>query len=94
MTKSGKKGSVRVFVVGLSKTYLNLAQYESNKIKLEIDGAGSSALNIRWDTDNQSIADISNGTITARKVGTTKVYAVVNGRSLACTVEVVKNKKR
>ncbi len=94
MTKSGKKGSVRVFVVGLSKTYLKLAQYESNKIKLEIDGAGSSALNIRWDTDNQSIADISNGTITARKVGTTKVYAVVNGRSLACTVEVVKNKKR
>ena len=94
MTKSGKKGSVRVFVVGLSRTYLKLAQYESNKIKLEIDGAGSSSLNVRWDTDNQSIASIANGKITARKVGTTKVYAVVNGRSLACTVEVVKNKKR
>ena len=94
MTKSGKKGSVRVFVVGLSRTSIKLAQYETNKIKLEIDGAGSSSLNVRWDTDNQSIADISNGTITARKVGKTKVYAVVNGRSLACTVEVVKNKKR
>ncbi|MCR5431616.1 MAG: Ig-like domain-containing protein [Lachnospiraceae bacterium] len=94
MTKSGKKGSVRVFVVGLSRTSIRLAQYESNKIKLEIDGAGSGSLTVRWDTDNQSIADISNGTITARKVGKTKVYAVVNGRSLACTVEVVKNKKR
>lgn len=94
MTKSGKKGSVRVFVVGLSRTSIRLAQYESNEIKLEIDGAGSSSLNVRWDTDNQSIASIANGKITARKVGTTKVYAVVNGRSLACTVEVVKNKKR
>lgn len=94
MTKSGKKGSVRVFVVGLSKTYIELGQYETNKIKLEIDGAGSGSLTVRWDTDNQSIADISNGTITARKIGTTKVYAVVNGRSLACTVKVVKNKKR
>ncbi|MCR5520595.1 MAG: Ig-like domain-containing protein [Lachnospiraceae bacterium] len=94
MTKSGKKGSVRVFVVGLSKTYIELGQYDNNHIKLEIDGAGSGSLTVRWDTDNQSIADISNGTITARKLGTTKVYAVVNGRSLACTVKVVKNKKR
>ncbi|MCR5830025.1 MAG: Ig-like domain-containing protein [Lachnospiraceae bacterium] len=94
MTKSGKKGSVRVFVVGLSRTNIKLAQYESNKIKLEIDGTGSNTLTVRWDTDNQAIADISNGTITARKVGKTKVYAVVNGRSLACTVEVIKNKKR
>lgn len=94
MTKSGKKGNVRVFVVGLSRSNIKLAQYESNKIKLEIDGTGSNTLTVRWDTDNQSIADISNGTITARKVGTTKVYAVVNGRSLECVVEVVKNKKR
>ena len=94
MTKSGKKGSVRVFVVGLSRTSIRLAQYESNEIKLEIDGAGSGSLTVRWDTDNQSIASIANGKITARKVGKTKVYAVVNGRSLACTVEVVKNKKR
>lgn len=92
MTKSGKKGSVRVFVVGLSRTYVELHQYESLLIKLEVDGRGSEKLTVRWDTDNQSIAEMQNGRIVAKALGTTTVYAVVNGRKLACTVKVIKNK--
>ena len=91
MSKSGKKSTVSVYVVGLSKTKITLHQYESTKINLQLDGVGSNKLDVRWDTDNQSIADISNGKITGRALGTTTVYCIVNGRSLACTVRVIKN---
>ncbi|MBP5159004.1 MAG: Ig-like domain-containing protein, partial [Lachnospiraceae bacterium] len=91
MTKSGKRGTVRVYVVGLSRSSVTLHQYESLKIKLEIDGTGSENLTVRWDTDNQSIAEIANGRVTGKALGTTKVYAIVNGRWLECVVKVVPN---
>lgn len=91
MTKSGKKAVIKVYVVGLSKTKITLHQYESTIINLQIDGAGSKDLNVRWDTDNQGIATIANGKVTGKAKGRTLVYAVVNGRHLACTVEVIAN---
>lgn len=91
MTKSGRKASVKVFVVGLSKTKLTLHQYESLKLKLEVYGAGSNNLTVKWDTDNQGIAEMNNGKVTARACGTTTVYAIVNGRAIGCTVKVIKN---
>lgn len=92
MTQSGKKGTIRVFVVGLSRESVQLHQYERLKIKLEVDGAGSENLKVRWDTDNQTIAEVTNGTITGKALGTTNVYAIVNGRRLACSVKVIKNR--
>ncbi|MBR4343144.1 MAG: Ig-like domain-containing protein [Lachnospiraceae bacterium] len=91
MSKSGKKSTISVYVVGLSKTKITLHQYESTKINLQLDGVGTNKLDVRWDTDNQSIADISNGKVTGRACGTTTVYCIVNGRALACTVKVIKN---
>lgn len=91
MTKSGKKASVKVFVVGLSKTKVTLHQYESLKLKLEVYGTGSNNLTVKWDTDNQGIAEMSNGNVTGKACGTTTVYAVVNGRAIGCTVKVIKN---
>lgn len=61
-------------------------------IKLEVDGASSGEVTVRWDVDNQEIATVQNGVVTARALGTTTVYAVVNGRRLACTIKVVKIK--
>lgn len=92
MTESGRKATIKVYVVGLSRTYVELQQYTSLLLKLEVDGSGTSSLKIRWDVDNQEIATITNGYVTARAIGTTTVYAVVNGRRLACTVKVVKIK--
>ena len=83
--------TMNVYVVGLSKSKITLHQYESTKIKLEVDGVKSGELDIRWDTDNQSIAEMSNGKVTGKALGTTTVYCVVNGRYLACTVKVIKN---
>ena len=92
MTESGRKGSVKVFVVGLSRSSVTLQQYTSTLLKLEVDGSGSNNIKIRWDVDNQEIANVTNGRITAKALGTTTVYAVVNGRRLACVVKVVKIK--
>lgn len=91
LSDSGKKSTMNVYVVGLSKSRITLHQYESTKIKLEVDGVKSGELDIRWDTDNQSIAEMSNGKVTGKALGTTTVYCVVNGRYLACTVKVIKN---
>ena len=91
MSKSGKKSTINVYVVGLSKTKITLHQYESTKINLQLDGADSKDIDVRWDTDNQGIAEISNGKVTGKALGTTTVYAIVNGRYLACTVKVIKN---
>lgn len=91
MTQSGKKATVRVFVVGLSKTKLTLHQYESLKLKLEVYGAGSNNLTVKWDTDNQGIAEMNNGTVTGKALGTTTVYAIVNGRAIGCSVKVIRN---
>ncbi len=90
MTESGRKGTIKVYVVGLSKTQLTLAQYNRTEIELRVDGLGSNNLKVRWDVENQEIASVSNGVVTARAIGTTYVYAVVNGRRLTCKVTVTK----
>ncbi len=92
MTESGRKGSIKVYVVGLSKTKVTLEQYTNTIINLEVDGAGSSNLKVRWDVENQAIATVRNGKVTTKAVGTTYVYAVVNGRRLACKITVTKIK--
>ncbi len=92
MTESGRKGTIKVFVVGLSRSYVELQQYTSLLLKLEVDGSGSSNFTVRWDVDNQDIATVANGRVTAKAVGTTTVYAVVNGRRLACVIKVIKIK--
>jgi len=92
LTESGRKGTIKVFVVGLSRTYVELQQYTNLLLKLEVDGSGSKNFTVRWDVDNQNIATVQNGHVTAKALGTTTVYAVVNGRRLSCVVKVVKIK--
>jgi len=92
MTESGRKGTINVFVVGLSRTSIELQQYTSLLLRLQVDGSGSTNYTVRWDVDNQEIATVTNGNVVAKAVGTTTVYAVVNGRRLACKVTVVKIK--
>ena len=92
LTESGRKGTIKVFVVGLSRSYVELQQYTNLLLKLEVDGSGSKNFTVRWDVDNQNIATVQNGRVTAKALGTTTVYAVVNGRRMSCVVKVVKIK--
>ncbi len=87
---SGRSASVKVYVVGLSKTSLSLQQYTSTLISLEVYGASKSDLDVRWYSENERIAEVRGGQITGKALGTTYVYAVVNGRRLACRVTVEK----
>ncbi len=84
-TTSGKTATIAVTVLGLSTTYLELPVYSSSRIFL--DGVNST---VRWDAKDHSICDVNNGTVTARKIGTTVVTAKVNGRTLECIVKVTK----
>ena len=79
--------------MGLSKSTLSLQQYSSTVISLDVYGADRSKMTIKWYSDNERIAEVANGKITARAIGTTTVYAVVNGRKLPCkvTVEKIRN---
>ncbi|MDE7211468.1 MAG: Ig-like domain-containing protein, partial [Lachnospiraceae bacterium] len=88
--QSGRSASVKIYVVGLSKTSLSLQQYATTLISLEVYGASQSDLDVRWYSDNERIAEVRNGQITARAIGTTNIYAVVNGRRLQCRVTVEK----
>lgn len=89
MTESGRKATITVYVVGLSKTNLELETYSSERLRIDIDS--KSNLKVRWDVDNQNIATVdSSGLVTGRKIGTTTVYATINGRRLPCKVNVVK----
>lgn len=87
---SGRSASIKVYVVGLSKTSLSLQQYTSTIISLEVYGASQSDLDVRWYSDNERIAEVQNGRIIGKALGTTYVYAVVNGRRLQCRVTVEK----
>nr|WP_295680528.1 Ig-like domain-containing protein [uncultured Lachnoclostridium sp.] len=88
MTESGRRATITVYVVGLSKTNLEVETYSSERLRVDV--GSTSNLTVRWDVDNQNIATVENGLVTGRKIGTTTVYAVVNGRRLACKVNVVK----
>ena len=93
---SGKKATVKVYVVGLSETSVTLYQYEKLLLGLEVDGQ-SGDLDVRWGTKNQNIAVVSSSgkkaNVTAKATGTTNVYVSVNGRELYCKVKVIKNLK-
>ncbi len=90
MADSGAKATIKVYVVGLSKSNLTLQQYSSTLISLEVYGASKSDLQVKWYSDNERIAEVQGGKITARALGSTTVYAVVNGRTLPCKVKVEK----
>ena len=85
MTDSGKTAKITVNVVGLSKSSLVLEQYSTHT--LWVDGNKS---NVTWDIENPNIATISNGKVTSRSIGSTRIIATVNGRRLYCKLKVTK----
>lgn len=85
MTESGRTATTKVTVVGLNTTKLNLEQYSS--YTLSVIGINSG---VSWDISDSRIAEVRNGRIETRGVGTTTITATVNGRKLYCTLTVTK----
>ncbi|SFR67382.1 Ig-like domain-containing protein [Anaeromicropila populeti] len=85
-TSSGRYALVNVTVVGLNISSLSLTQYDTADLWVEEIGTG-----VRWFSENPSIASVSAGHIIARKVGRTRIVAVVSGVKLYCTVNVTRS---
>lgn len=83
-SSSGKQSLVKVTVIGLNKTVLNLEQYDTET--LQVDGVAANT--ITWYSANPSIATCVGGKVVGRKGGSTTVYARVNGIILSCRVNV------
>jgi uncharacterized protein YjdB len=81
---SGVTATVTVNVVALNKTSLRMRQYDTDTIEV----LGTSA-SITWYSANPRIATVSGGKITGKGIGTTYVYAYVNGCKMGCKVEIV-----
>ena len=87
MTESGKTATTKVTVVGLNTTNLILEQYSD--YTLMVLGITSG---VTWDIADSSIAIVTNGKVSTRRVGTTTIIATVNGRRLTCKLTVTKIK--
>lgn len=82
---SGVTATVNINVVALNKTSMRIRQYDTET--LIVHGTSDT---ITWYSANNSIASVTNGRVVGRSVGTTYVYAYVNGCRMSCRVEVVR----
>lgn len=86
MTESGKLATIQVMVIGLNQTTLVGEQYTN--YTLTVDGTTSK---VQWHSDNPLVAVVySDGTVSTRALGTTRITATVNGVKLTCVVTVKK----
>ncbi|MBR1741252.1 MAG: Ig-like domain-containing protein, partial [Lachnospiraceae bacterium] len=84
MTTSGVISTVEVHVVDLNKSSIRMRQYDTDT--LVVTGTDDT---ITWYSANNRIATVANGTVTGRAIGTTYIYAYVDGCKLACRVQIV-----
>lgn len=84
LSDSGITTTVTVNVVALDRSSLNIRQYDTET--LQVLGTDDS---ITWYSSNVRIATVSGGKVTGRGIGSTYIYAYVNGCKLACKVTIV-----
>lgn len=78
--------TVRNPSISLSSTNVTLNVGEKITLTPKVSGASQ---RVSWSSKKSSIASVSSGTVTAKKVGTTTITAKANGVSATCKVTVV-----
>lgn len=79
--------------ISLSQSSLSLKEGESSTLSYTLDPSdyqGSPS----WSSDNESVASVSGGTVTAHKAGTAKITVSLDGKSASCTVTVSSTEKK
>lgn len=83
-SSSGITATVEVNVVALNKTSLRIRQYDAETLLV----VGTSDA-VTWYSANNRIATVTNGRVVGRGIGTTYIYAYVNGCKMGCKVQIV-----
>jgi len=85
---SGATASVDVKVVGMNRSSLTIRPYDTHT--LWVNGFDSG---VKWYAENPLIASVDKtGKVVGYKPGTTRIYGVVDGTRVTCTVRVTKLK--
>lgn len=84
LASSGVSSQVNINVVALNKSSVTMRQYDTETLR--VLGASS---NVTWYSSNANIATVdANGKISGKSLGTTTIYAYIDGCRLACTVTI------
>ncbi len=83
-SSSGITATVEVNVVELNKSSLRMRQLDTETLRV----IGTTDP-ITWYSANNRIATVANGLVVGKGMGTTYIYAYVNGCKMACKVEIV-----
>ena len=94
-TDGGKKATCAVTVspiavtdISLNKTTLSLVNGTSETLTATVLPENATDKAVTWTSSNTSVAMVSNGTVTAKSVGTAKITATAGGKSATCSVTV------
>lgn len=83
-SSSGTTATVEVNVVELNKSSLRMRQLDTETLRV----IGTTDP-ITWYSANNRIATVANGLVVGKGLGSTYIYAYVNGCKMACRVEIV-----
>lgn len=78
----------KVTKVELSQSALTLDVGESETLTATITPENATNKNVTWSSDNQNVATVENGKVTAVGAGSATIKATVDGKSAECSVTV------
>ena len=78
----------KVTDVSLNKTSLTLTDGGSETLTATITPSNATDQTVTWSSDNQNVATVSDGVVTAVSPGSAKITATADGKSDTCTVTV------
>ena len=85
-----KKEGTKEEVTGLTlnKDKIELTVGGSETLTATVTPANATDTTVTWESNNPSVADVNNGTITAKAEGTTTITAKAGGEAATCEVKV------
>lgn len=89
----GESVIYKVTKVELDKSSLTLEVGESSTLTTTITPDNATNKNVTWNSDNENVATVENGTVTAVGAGSTTIEASVDGKTATCTVTVSKARR-
>ena len=81
-----------VVKIDIPQTTVNMKAGQNVGLRTSISYTGTApkSFNVTWTSSNSNVATVSGGNVKAKKAGTVKITAKVNGKTDVCTVKVSK----